>query len=71
LQKIQKADGENEPLFSEIRSRGLKREFPLIVATLRSASLKEFEITNGEVITHGNKLIGGFNLTEEVERKIS
>ena len=71
LQEIQKSEGEDEPLFSEIRSQGLKREFPLIVATLRSASLGEFEIKDGEVFANSRKLVGGFNLTEEVESKIS
>lgn len=71
IKEIQKDEGENEPLFSEIRRRGLKREFPLIVATLRSASIGEFDIIDGEVIANHKKLIGGFNLTEEVERKIS
>jgi len=71
LEEIQKSEGEDEPLFKEIRKRGLKREFPLIVATLRSASLEEFAIKDQEVFADGRKLVGGFNLTEEVERKIS
>jgi phosphoribosylglycinamide formyltransferase-1 len=65
--QIQKAEGENEPLFKEIRSRGLEREFPLIVATLRSASLGEFNIVNGEVLSNGQKLIRGVDLTKDVE----
>lgn len=70
LQDIQKAEGENEPLFKEIRSRGLEREFPLIVATLRSASLGEFNIVNGEVLTNGQKLTRGVDLTKDVESSI-
>ncbi|MDQ1317152.1 MAG: Formyl transferase [Candidatus Poribacteria bacterium] len=70
LQEIQKNDGENEPLFSEIRRLGLKREFPLIVATLKSASVGEFSILNGEVLSNGQKLVHGFDLTNEVERSI-
>lgn len=68
--EIQKSEGENELLFSEIRRRGLSREFPLIVATLRSASLGEFEIKDGEVFAECRKIVGGFDLTEEVEHKI-
>jgi len=71
LKEIQKSEGENEPLFSEIRRRGLLREFPLIVATLKAASLDKFSIVNGEVISRGQKLIRGFNLTNEVESSIS
>ncbi len=67
LQEIQKSEGENEPLFKEIRSRGLKREFPLIVATLRSASLGEFSIANGEVLSDGKKLTHGVDLTKDID----
>jgi len=69
-QDIQKAEGENEPLFREIRRQGLEREFPLIVATLRSASLGEFNILNGKVLSNGKKLIHGVNLTKDVESSI-
>jgi len=71
LQEIQKSEGENEPLFSEIRRRGLKREFPLIVATLKAASTSEFSIINGEVIAQDRKLDHGFDLTEDIERAVS
>jgi len=71
LQEIQKSEGENEPLFSEIRRRGLKREFPLIVATLKAASTSEFSIINGEVIVQSRKLEHGLDLTEEIESSVS
>lgn len=70
LKEIQISEGEEEPLFREIRRRGLLREFPIIVATLRSASHGQFEIINGEVISNGKKLVHGFDLTEEVENSI-
>jgi len=70
LSEIQNTEGEDEPLFKEIRRRGLKREFPLIVATLRSASLGEFSIVDGEVVSHGQKLTRGVDLTEYVESVI-
>jgi len=70
LQEIQKSEGENEPLFSEIRKRGLKREFPLIVATLKAAAAGNFAIVGGEVIAQGRKLDHGLDLTGEIERSI-
>lgn len=70
LQEIQKGEGESEPLFREIRRRGLKREFPLIVATLKAASAGEFSIVNGEVVSQGRKLERGFDLTEEIEQAV-
>lgn len=70
LKEIQMSEGENEPLFHEIRRRGLLREFPVIVATLKSASYGEFKIINGEVVSNNEKLEHGFDLTEEVENSI-
>ena len=70
LKEIQISEGEEEPLFREIRRRGLLREFPIIVATLKSASHGQFEIIDGEVISNGKKLVHGFDLTEEVESSI-
>ncbi len=67
LLEIQKSEGENEPLFTEIRRRGLKREFPLIVATLKAAAVGKFAIVNGEVIAQNRKLECGFDLTAEIE----
>ena len=71
LQEIQTDEGENEPLFSEIRRRGVKRELPLIVATLKAAAASEFSIVDGEVISRGCKLEGGFDLTKEIEAKLA
>ena len=71
LHEIQESEGENESLFSEIRRRGLKREFPLIVATLKAASTGKFSIANGEVIAQGHKLVRGFDLTDEIEQTVS
>lgn len=71
LQEIQKSEGENEPLFSEIRRRGLKREFPLIVATLKAAAAGKFSIVNGEVIVQRRKLDNGFDLTAEIEEAVT
>lgn len=70
LEEIQKSEGEDEPLFREIRRRGLMREFPLIVATLKAAAAGQFSIVNGEVIAGGRKLVCGFDLTEEIERAV-
>ncbi len=70
LEEIQKSEGEDEPLFKETRRRGLMREFPLIVATLKAAASGEFSIVNGEVMAGGRKLVSGFDLTKEIERTI-
>ncbi len=71
LQEIQMDEGENEPLFSEIRIRGVKRELPIIVATLKSVSVGEFSIVDGEVTSQGRKLESGFDLTTEIEEQLA
>jgi len=68
LQEIQKSEGEDEPLFREIRRRGLMCEFPIIVATLKAISTGKFNLVDGEVMSGCRKLIGGFNLTEEIDK---
>lgn len=58
LEGIIKKEGENEPLFKKIRAEGLKREFPLIVYTIRSFAL-------------GTQLLpNGFNLTSEIDKSL-
>jgi len=68
LEEIQKREGEDEPLFREIRKRGLMREFPIIVATLKSAADGDFEILKGEVLSKGKRLDSGFDLTDKIEK---
>ena len=70
LKEIQETEGETEPLFREIRRRGVKRELPLIVATLRAAAAGDFFIVDGEVMARGRKLMRGFDLTDEIERAV-
>ena len=70
LGDIQKSEGENEPLFKEIRRRGLMREFPIIVATLKAAASGEFSIENAEVMARGHMLAGGLDLTADTERTL-
>jgi len=70
LDDIQKDEGENEALFSEIRRRGLMREFPLIVATLKAAASGKFSIVDGEALSQGRRLDHGFDLTAEIEQAV-
>lgn len=71
LDEIKQLEGEDEPLFKEIRRRGLLREFPIIVHTLKAISDGKFIISNGEVISEGKRLEKGYDLTAEVEKEIT
>ena len=59
--------GEENPLFRLIRSEGLKREFPLIIATLKAFSERRIRAEDGKVFSATGEVTGGYNLTEEIE----
>lgn len=64
-------EGENNPLFKLIRERGLAREFPLIIATLKAFSRGEVRITDEQrVVDAEGKPIEGYNLTEEIDKLV-
>jgi len=70
LEQIIREEGETEPLFSEIRRQGVKRELPLIVQTLRAFAKGEVEIRERRPVSGGRFLERGYDLTEAVERAV-
>jgi len=62
--------GEENPLFRLIRSEGLKREFPLIIATLKAFSERRIRAEDGKVFSATGEVTGGYNLTEEIEEAV-
>jgi len=66
-----RARGEDLPLFQEIREEGLKREFPLIVATLRALGEGRVKVEGGRVLDRQNRPIPGQNLTAEIEKALA
>jgi phosphoribosylglycinamide formyltransferase-1 len=66
-----KKQGENNPLFKLIRSYGLTREFPLIIATIKAFSRGKIKITRDKKVADSQgKLIKGYNLTDEINEQI-
>jgi len=65
LQEIRKEEGENEPLFQEIRRQGVKRELPLMVHTLENLSEGKLKVTGGRVFQKG-KVIPGLRVDREI-----
>ena len=59
-------------LSREIRRRGLQREFPLIITTLKAFSEGKVGINlkKGQIIDSKGAPISGYNLTEEVEENL-
>jgi phosphoribosylglycinamide formyltransferase-1 len=55
-------------LFRLIREQGLKREFPLIIRTIKAFSEGRVRIETGEVVDMHGHAITGYNLTREIDR---
>ncbi|UCG54146.1 MAG: phosphoglycerate transporter [Dehalococcoidia bacterium] len=64
--EIKKRQGENNRLFRLIRQNVLKRELPLIIATMKVFSQCKIKIINGQVIDSNGSVINGYNLTAEI-----
>lgn len=72
LSEIIKTEGESNPLFSEIRKLGLKREFPLIIHTLKILAEGKVRIEDDEVIDQEGRILReGYDLTTEIDEVIS
>jgi len=70
VEEVKNKEGENNPLFKLIRQHGLAREFPLIVATLKAFSEGRVRIEGETIVDASGKAIQGYDLTEEIERKL-
>ncbi|MFH1662440.1 MAG: formyltransferase family protein [Chloroflexota bacterium] len=71
ISEIKKLQGENNTLFRLIRRHGLKREFPLILATMKAFSQGKIRITGGKITNSQGAIMGGYNLTAEIDNIIS
>ncbi len=70
VDQVKRKQGENNPLFRLIREHGLKREFPLILTTMKAFSQGRVKITNSTVVDAEGKLIKGYNLTGEIDKLV-
>ncbi|MBI2918069.1 MAG: phosphoglycerate transporter [Chloroflexi bacterium] len=64
---LQAAGGESLPLFQAVRRRGLAREFPLIVATIKAFGEGRFRVESGQVVDERGQPRPPVDLTAEVE----
>jgi folate-dependent phosphoribosylglycinamide formyltransferase PurN len=58
-------------LFCLIREEGFKREFPLIIRTIKSFSEGRVRVEGGRVIDSLGQTIPGYNLTGEIDKLLS
>ncbi len=70
LEYIKRAEGESNILFKKIRQQGLRREFPLIILTLKAICDGTIKIRHGAVYNQAGKIIQGYDLTQEINQII-
>ncbi|HEY5639990.1 MAG TPA: formyltransferase family protein [Dehalococcoidia bacterium] len=63
--------GEDLALFQEIRRRGVLREVPLVIETLRSFADGRLRIRDKQAVDGSGALIDGYDLSEEIERIVA
>ena len=69
-EELRRDDGEQHPLFREIRRHGVAREEPLVMATLRAFADGGVRIDAGRVVdAAGGERGGGLDLTAEIDAR--
>jgi folate-dependent phosphoribosylglycinamide formyltransferase PurN len=63
--------GEELPLFKEIRRRGVLREVPLVIETLRAFADGRVRILDKRPVDASGAPIAGYDLTEDIERAVA
>jgi hypothetical protein len=71
LEEVKTTEGEENPLFKEIRRRGATRELPVIVATLRTFADGRLRFQGLGVVTADGQPVHGYDLTPEVEAAVA
>lgn len=67
---VQRQEGEENPLFKEIRRHGAARELPLIVETIKAFSEGRVRIQGATIIDVDGKPIEAYDLSAEVDKKV-
>ncbi len=69
--QLKQEQGEANALFQLIRQHGVVRELPLVITTIQSFSQGRVKITpDKQVIDAQGKLIKGYDLTAEINKKV-
>ena len=70
--QVRETEGEELPLFQEIRRHGTKRELALVVETLRAFADARVNLEDGRVLDGvGSALPGGLDLTPEIDAAVA
>ncbi len=68
---VKTEEGEENALFQEIRRQGVARELPLVVETLRAFAEGRVLIRDKRVVDAAGQEIGGYDLTDNIERIVA
>jgi folate-dependent phosphoribosylglycinamide formyltransferase PurN len=71
VERVRETEGESNALFAEIRRQGVAREIPLVIETLRAFADGRVRIEGKRVLDSEGREIGGYDLTEEIERAVA
>ena len=69
--QIKGKEGDDFELFKLIRQHGLRREFPLIKATVKAFSEGKVSVQGECVIDSNGVRIPGYDLSDDIERMVS
>lgn len=71
LEEIAKKEGENNHLFTMIREKGVVKEFPMYLQTIKLIAERRIKIENGKAIdSQGQVLEGVYDLTKEIDTAV-
>jgi len=70
IEDVKAQQGENNALFKLIREEGVKREQPLIAATMKAFSEGRVRIENGKVKDEKGNTVEGYSLTKDIEAQL-
>ncbi|MDD5094265.1 MAG: formyltransferase family protein [Dehalococcoidia bacterium] len=71
LEELKAREGEEIELFKLIRQHGLKREYPLIIRTVKACSEGRVKAQNGRILDRAGTPLTGYDLTEEIDRLVA
>jgi phosphoribosylglycinamide formyltransferase 1 len=71
LEDIRAREGDQEPLFAHLRAQELRREFPLILLTLKNLASGRLTLTFQGVREADRLVPGGFDISPEVEEYLN
>jgi len=70
IERLRAEEGHEIKLFKLIREHGLKREFPLIVATVKAFSEGKVRVQGEAVLNEAGEPVHGYDLSGEIDRMV-